>query len=80
MTMTLKQVTAICDFGHSSRSSNLDAKFNMMRSTVVVHDTTSDDICNNRKRGFQRVYQSRKKSSLKTQEAHNEETDDEDEM
>jgi hypothetical protein len=31
---TSKQVTVICDFGHSSSSSNLDIK-NMMRSTVV---------------------------------------------
>ena len=38
---TSKQVTAICDIGHSSSSSNLDVQKNMMRSTVV------ECTCNN---------------------------------
>ncbi len=111
---TSKQVTVICDFGHSSSSSNLDVgktwwgvrlwnahvtmrkpswrrqnrsllpvtlgtfssssnldiKEIMMRSKAVPNDTTSDDIGNTGKQGFQRVYQSRKKSSVTTQEAY----------
>ena len=41
-----------------------------MRSKAVPNDTTSDDIGNTGKQGFQRVYQSRKKSSVTTQEAY----------
>jgi hypothetical protein len=67
---TSKQVTAICDIGHSSSSSNLDVQKNMMRSTVVPTDTTSDDIGNTGKRGFQHRFKSRKKSSVTTQDAY----------
>ena len=45
ITTTSKQVTDICDFGHtSSSSSNLDVNTKIMRSTVVANDTISDDI------------------------------------
>jgi hypothetical protein len=60
ITKASKQVTVICDFGHSSSSSNLDLNKKLMMSTVVANDTTSDDIGNTGKRGFQCVYQSRK--------------------
>jgi 3-deoxy-D-arabino-heptulosonate 7-phosphate (DAHP) synthase len=35
MSSTSKQVTVICDSGHSNSSSNLDVRKTMMRSTVV---------------------------------------------
>ncbi|KAI2506781.1 hypothetical protein MHU86_7676 [Fragilaria crotonensis] len=67
---TSKQVTVICDSGHSNSSSNLDVTKRMMRSTVVQNDTTSENIGKTGKRGFQHVYKSRKKSSITTQEAY----------
>jgi hypothetical protein len=70
ITTTSNQVTVIFDFGHSSSSSNLDVNMKTMRSTVVANDTTRDDIGNTGKRGFQRAYQSRKKSNVTTQKAY----------
>ncbi len=40
---TSKQVTVICDSGHSNSSSNLDVRNNMMRSTVVERKFNNEE-------------------------------------